>query len=52
MYAYSAAGEGETDMEEGEKMLVVSPDAGDGWIEVERSGGQRGVVPSGWVKDV
>ena len=51
LYDYTAAGDGETDMSAGERMLVVAPDSGDGWIEVERPSGSRGVVPSGWVKD-
>lgn len=51
LYAYSAAGPGETDMEAGEKMVLVQPDQGDGWCEVESSSG-RGVVPAGWVKEL
>jgi len=50
LYTYTATSAGETDMTEGEKIKVVNPDNGDGWIEVERTNGQRGVVPSGWVK--
>ena len=51
LYAYEPNGEGETSMQEGEKMVLVSPDQGDGWCEVESKGG-RGVVPAGWVKEV
>lgn len=50
-YTYQASGPGETDMEEGEKMVLVSPDQGDGWVEVESRAG-KGVVPASWVKDV
>lgn len=53
LYTYAASGEGETSMDEGEKMVLVTPDSGDGWCEVERAGGQgKGLVPAGWVKEV
>lgn len=51
LYTYSASGEGETGMQEGERLVLVSPDAGDGWVEVEGRAG-RGVVPSSWVREV
>lgn len=51
MYTYQASGPGETDMEEGERMVLVTPDQGDGWCEVESKAG-KGVVPATWVKDV
>ena len=51
LYTYGPAGEGETSMTEGEKMVLIAPDQGDGWCEVESKGG-RGVVPAGWVKEV
>ena len=51
MYTYSASAPGETDMEEGEKMVLVLADQGDGWCEVESRAG-RGVVPAGWVREV
>lgn len=51
LYTYSANGEGETDMVEGERLVLVQPDSGDGWVEVEGRAG-RGVVPASWVKDV
>ena len=51
MYTYSANGPGEVDMEEGERMVLVNPDQGDGWCEVESRAG-KGVVPSSWVRDV
>jgi hypothetical protein len=51
LYTYARAGDGETDMEEGEKMVLVAPDQGDGWVEVESRAG-KGVVPASWVKDV
>lgn len=51
LYTYSASGAGEVDMQEGEKMVLVGADQGDGWCEVE-SGAGRGVVPSSWVREV
>ena len=51
LYTYAANGEGETDMQEGERMVLVTPDGGDGWVEVEGRSG-RGVVPASWVKEV
>lgn len=51
LYTYEASGEGEVSMAAGEKMVLVQPDQGDGWCEVESSAG-RGVVPAGWCKEV
>ncbi|KAF2725807.1 actin polymerization protein Bzz1 [Polychaeton citri CBS 116435] len=51
MYTYDPSGDGETAMEEGERMILVTPDQGDGWCEVESRAG-RGVVPSGWIREV
>jgi formin-binding protein 1 len=51
LYTYSANGDGETDMEEGEKMVLLQADQGDGWCEVESKAG-RGVVPASWVREV
>ena len=51
MYTYQASGPGEVGMQEGEKMVLVLADQGDGWCEVE-SGEGRGVVPAGWVREV
>ena len=51
LYTYSANVDGETDMEEGERMVLVQADQGDGWCEVESKAG-RGVVPSSWVREV
>lgn len=53
LYTYEGAGEGEASMEEGERLVLIAPDTGDGWCEVEKSGGGgRGVVPAGWVREV
>ncbi|KAK5115361.1 hypothetical protein LTR62_001561 [Meristemomyces frigidus] len=51
LYAYPGTGPGETSMEAGERLVLVTPDGGDGWVEVESRGG-RGVVPGSWVKEV
>ena len=53
LYTYAAGGEGECNMDEGEKLVLIAPDGGDGWCEVERVGDKtRGVVPAGWVREV
>ncbi|CAK1356015.1 Protein BZZ1 [Cercospora beticola] len=51
MYTYQANGPGEVDMDEGEKMVLVKADEGDGWCEVESRAG-KGVVPASWVKEL
>lgn len=53
LYTYEAGGEGEASMDEGERLVLIGPDQGDGWCEVERQGDKtRGVVPASWVKEV
>lgn len=53
LYTYAASGDGEASMDEGERLVLIAPDQGDGWCEVERAGGQgKGLVPAGWVKEV
>ncbi|KAK3672455.1 Protein BZZ1 [Recurvomyces mirabilis] len=51
LYAYPGSGPGETSMQGGEQMVLILPDQGDGWVEVESRGG-RGVVPASWVREV
>lgn len=51
LYTYAPAAEGETGMQEGERMEVLVPDQGDGWVEVVSRQG-KGVVPAGWVREV
>lgn len=51
LYAYVTGADGETSMEAGERMILLTPDNGDGWVEVESKAGS-GVVPASWVKDV
>jgi len=52
LYTYSASGAGEVDMLEGERMILTAPDGGDGWCEVQREEGEKGIVPAGWVREV
>lgn len=51
MYAYQARGPEEISIEEGEKLVLIRPDAGDGWAEVEKSG-RTGSVPASYVREV
>ena len=51
LYTYSASGPGEVNMTEGEKMVLIQADQGDGWCEVEAQAG-KGVVPAGWCKEL
>lgn len=50
VYAYAARSEAEHSMLEGERFVVVTRDAGDGWAEVEK-GGRVGSVPASYVRD-
>ena len=53
LYTYAASGEGEMDMQEGERLVLLQPDSGDGWCEVESlAGAGRGIVPASWVREV
>ncbi|KAF2858398.1 FCH-domain-containing protein [Piedraia hortae CBS 480.64] len=51
LYTYTPTGEGEVAMEEGERMVLVQADQGDGWCEVETRAG-KGIVPASWVKEI
>ena len=51
LYDYAAQSEAEWSMHEGERFVLVSRDAGDGWAEVEK-GGQVRSVPANYVQDV
>lgn len=51
LYTYSPNADGEVAMEEGERMVLITPDQGDGWAEVQSRAG-KGVVPSSWIKEV
>ncbi|KAF2838424.1 FCH-domain-containing protein [Patellaria atrata CBS 101060] len=51
LYDYDARSEAEHSMREGERFVVITRDAGDGWADVER-GGKVGSVPANYVQDV
>lgn len=51
MYAYDARTEAEVSVAEGERLVLMQPDQGDGWCEVEK-GGRSGSVPASYVRDV
>lgn len=51
LYEYEARTEAEHSMAEGERLVVVARDAGDGWAEVEK-GGRVGSVPANYLRDV
>ncbi|KAI9669943.1 MAG: hypothetical protein M1831_006979 [Alyxoria varia] len=52
MYDYEARSEVEFSMREGERFVLVARDQGDGWAEVEVSGGKTGMVPANYLEDV
>jgi hypothetical protein len=51
MYDYDARSDAEWSMKEGERFLLVKPDGGDGWADVEKSGVVKS-VPAAYVRDV
>ncbi|KAI9717656.1 MAG: hypothetical protein M1812_004601 [Candelaria pacifica] len=51
MYDYEARSEAEWSMTEGERLVLVNRDAGDGWADVEK-GGQIKSVPANYIQDV
>jgi len=51
LYAYEARGESELSIAEGERLVLVKEDGGDGWAEVEKAG-RVGSVPAAYVKEV
>jgi len=50
MYAYEARTVSEISIDAGDKVVLVQPDQGDGWCEVEKSG-RTGIVPASYVRD-
>merc|ERR1711892_645423 len=40
----------ELDMVAGQKLVVLKPDDGNGWVEVKNSSGDTGLVPVDWIK--
>lgn len=51
LYDYTARSDAEHSMLEGERLVVVNRDTGDGWADVEKGGLVRS-VPASYVQDV
>jgi formin-binding protein 1 len=51
LYEYSAQGDSEHSMVEGERFVLVKEDPGDGWVEVEKAG-VTASVPASYVQVV
>ncbi|KAI9833954.1 MAG: hypothetical protein M1838_005554 [Thelocarpon superellum] len=51
LYDYEARSEAEWNMSEGERFVLVSQDAGDGWADVEKGGTVKS-VPANYIQDV
>ncbi len=51
LYDYSAQGDAEHSMTEGERFLLIREDLGDGWVEVEK-GGVNKSVPASYIQAV
>lgn len=51
LYDYTAQNEAELSITEGERVILVKMDPGDGWVEVEK-GGRVGNVPSSYIQAV
>jgi formin-binding protein 1 len=51
LYEYTAQGETEHSMAEGERFVLIREDQGDGWAEVEK-GGQTKSVPASYIQNV
>ncbi|KAA8917219.1 hypothetical protein TRICI_000612 [Trichomonascus ciferrii] len=51
LYGYTAQGDDELNLEEGQEMNVLEPDDGSGWANVQ-IGGQTGLVPAAYIETV
>ncbi|KAF2746235.1 FCH-domain-containing protein [Sporormia fimetaria CBS 119925] len=51
LYDYEARSDGEHSMVEGERFVLINPDSGDGWADVERDGVVRS-VPANYIQTV
>lgn len=51
LYDFTASGDTEHSMTEGERFVLVKDDPGDGWVEVEKAG-VTGSVPSSYIQHV
>jgi formin-binding protein 1 len=51
LYAYTAQGDGEFDMQEGERFELISMGSGDGWADVAK-GGETRSVPANYIQEL
>ena len=51
MYDYEARSDAEHSMVEGERLVLINKDAGDGWADVEK-GGKTASVPANYIQEV
>jgi hypothetical protein len=51
LYDYTAQSDAEHSMSEGERLVLINMDAGDGWADVEKDGVTRS-VPANYVQQV
>lgn len=51
LYAYTAQSNAEFDLEEGEKVVLISMGTGDGWADVEKHGEKR-IVPAAYIQEI
>jgi len=51
LYDYEARSDAEHSISEGERCVLIQPDTGDGWVEVEKGGVVRS-VPANYVQAV
>jgi len=52
LYDYTAENEEELSVSAGEMLVIVTRDAGAGWMEGKNTAGQSGLFPAGYVEDV
>lgn len=51
MYDYEARSDSEWTMAEGDRFVLITPDSGDGWADVER-GGVTKSVPANYIQEL
>lgn len=51
LYAYEARSDAEHSMNEGERLVLINQNAGDGWSDVEKNGFVKS-VPANYLQDV
>jgi len=52
LYDYAPESDEELALQAGEMLVVVTRDAGAGWMEGKNTAGQVGLFPAGYVEDV